>query len=76
MTAANAAALGAGRQLQVAVVIRVTPTKTTRLVIVSCPLCSREHTHGWPFGQVTIGSRVAHCVGSGLVGSYRIEAPR
>ncbi len=44
--AANAAM---GDNLQVAFVIRVTPTKATRLVVVMCPFCSRLHVHGWPY---------------------------
>lgn len=63
------------RRLQVAPVVRVTPTKTTRLIVVTCPFCGRPHTHGWPYGGGDPGHRVAHCVGAGLAGSYLIEAP-
>ncbi len=47
----------------VARVLRVTPTGTTRLVVVQCPYCGREHTHGWPYGQAEVGARVGHCRG-------------
>jgi len=32
----------------VAHLLTVTPTHTTRLVVVRCLVCHRTHTHGWP----------------------------
>ena len=65
--------------LPVAAVLRVTPTSTTRLVTIRCPICHRKHQHGWPYSLDTIGSRVAHCVGRhvppGAPGSYFIPTP-
>jgi hypothetical protein len=65
--------------LPVALVLRVQPTTTTRLVTVRCPICGRQHVHGWPYGLDTIGSRVPHCVGrnvpTGAPGSYFIPTP-
>jgi len=65
--------------LPVALVLRVQPTTTTRLVTVRCPICYRKHQHGWPYGLDTIGSRVPHCVGrnvpTGAPGSYFIPTP-
>ncbi len=65
--------------LPVALVLKVKPTTTTRLVTIRCPICHRKHTHGWPFGCESIGSRVAHCVGrnvpEGAPGSYFIPTP-
>jgi len=58
----------------VAVVLSITPTKTTRLVQVRCPHCHKTHVHGWPYGADTIGHRVAHCVRGGA-GGYCIETP-
>lgn len=63
----------------VAQVLTVTPTRTTRLVVVRCPICHRKHTHGWPYTTDTIGARVAHCVTRnvppGAPGSYFIPTP-
>lgn len=42
-------------------VIAVHLGRTTREVVIRCPFCSGRHTHGWPYGAVGIGSRVAHC---------------
>jgi len=65
--------------LPVAVVLKVKPTSTTRLVTIRCPICHRKHTHGWPFALDTIGTRVAHCVGRhvppGSPGSYYVLTP-
>ncbi len=65
--------------LPVALVLNVTPTKTTRLVVIRCPICGRTHQHGWPYTLDTIGTRVAHCVGRnvppGSPGSYSIPTP-
>jgi len=65
--------------LPVAEVVSVTPTKTTRLVVICCPICGRTHQHGWPFRSATIGSRVAHChrphVPTGAPGGYFIPTP-
>ncbi len=65
--------------LPVAVVLKVKPTSTTRLVTIRCPICHRKHTHGWPFALDTIGTRVAHCVGRhvppGSPGSYYVPTP-
>lgn len=44
----------------------------TFIVEVRCPFCGRTHSHGWPPGEPTIGTRRAHC---GL-GHYRITEPR
>jgi len=66
-------------RLPVAGVLTITPTKTTRLVTIRCPICRRKHTHGWPYSTDTIGSRVAHCVGRnvppGSPGSYYVPTP-
>ncbi len=66
-------------RLPVAPVLRVTPTRTTRLVVVACPVCHRTHTHGWPYTTDTIGTRVAHCVGRhvppGAPTSYHVPTP-
>lgn len=43
-----------------------------RLVVVRCPFCSRQHTHGWPPESEDVGTRLAHCGGVARV--YRIEA--
>lgn len=63
----------------VAQVLTVTLTRTTRLVVVRCPICHRKHTHGWPYTTDTIGARVAHCVTRnvplGAPGSYFIPTP-
>lgn len=63
----------------VAAVLTVTPAKTTRLVVIRCPICGRRHCHGWPYSLDTIGSRVAHCVGRnvppGSPGSYYVPTP-
>ncbi len=65
--------------LPVAVVLTVTPTPTTRLVLIRCPVCGRKHTHGWPLGVDVIGTRVAHCVGRhvppGAPTSYHVPTP-
>jgi len=65
--------------LPVALVLKVKPTTTTRLVTIRCPVCHRTHQHGWPYSLDTIGSRVAHCVGRhvppGAPGSYFIPTP-
>ncbi len=65
--------------LPVAEVLTVTPTRTTRLVVIRCPICARKHQHGWPYSLDTIGSRVAHCVGRnvppGSPGSYYVPTP-
>ena len=65
--------------LPVAEVLTVTPTRTTRLVTIRCPICGRQHVHGWPHGLDSIGSRVAHCVGRyvapGSPGSYYVPTP-
>lgn len=65
--------------LPVALVLKVKPTTTTRLVTIRCPICYRKHQHGWPYSLDTIGSRVAHCVGrhvpTGAPGSYFIPTP-
>ena len=65
--------------LPVALVLKVKPTTTTRLVTIRCPICHRKHQHGWPYSLDTIGSRVAHCVGRhvppGAPGSYFIPTP-
>ena len=74
MNAANVAL--DDNNLQVAFIIRVTPTKATRLVVVMCPFCERLHVHGWPYRSGPPGTRVAHCAGSGLIRSYEIKAPR
>jgi len=66
-------------RLPIAPVLTVTPTRTTRLVVVRCPICHRKHTHGWPYTTDTIGARVAHCVTRnvppGAPGSYFIPTP-
>jgi len=66
-------------RLPVAEVLTVTSTRTTRLVVIRCPLCGRQHCHGWPYSLDTIGSRVAHCVGRnvppGSPGSYYVPTP-
>lgn len=58
-----------------ATAIKVTPTKTTREVIVQCPYCGRKHTHGWPCASYPDdpGPRVAHCRDN--KGSYTIDIP-
>jgi hypothetical protein len=65
--------------LPLAEVLTVTSTKTTRLVLIRCPICARKHQHGWPYSLDVIGSRVAHCVGRnvppGSPGSYSIPTP-
>lgn len=65
--------------LPVALVLTVKPTTTTRLVTIRCPICHHTHTHGWPHGLDSIGSRVAHCVGRnvplGAPGSYYVPTP-
>ncbi len=65
--------------LPVALVLKVKPTTTTRLVTIRCPICHRKHQHGWPYSLDTIGTRVAHCVGRhvppGAPGSYSIPTP-
>lgn len=48
-------------ELPIAELLRVEPVKTTRLVTVRCPFCPKNHTHGWPYGEATPGTRVAHC---------------
>ncbi len=58
----------------IALVLDITPTKTTRLVRVRCPHCHKAHTHGWPYSLDTIGHRVSHCR-SGGDGGYFIETP-
>jgi hypothetical protein len=66
-------------RLPVAGVLTITPTKTTRLVTIRCPVCRRKHTHGWPYTTDTIGARVAHCVTRniphGAPGNYFIPTP-
>ncbi len=65
--------------LPVAEVLTVTPTRTTRLVLIRCPICARKHQHGWPYSLDSIGSRVAHCVRRnvppGSPGSYYVPTP-
>ncbi len=65
--------------LPTALVLTVTPTKTTRLVTIRCPICRRKHQHGWPYSLDSIGTRVAHCVGRnvppGAPTNYSIETP-
>jgi hypothetical protein len=56
-----------------AVLLDVTATTTTRLVRVHCPHCHKVHTHGWPFGEQTIGHRSSHCAGGR--GGYVIPTP-
>ncbi len=58
----------------VAVVLSITPTKSTRLVWVRCPHCRKTHGHGWPYGADNIGHRVSHCR-SGGDGGYYIPTP-
>src|SRR5688572_13826859 len=54
-------------------IIKVVPTRHTRLIAIRCPHCGKTHTHGWPFevGDRAPGDRLAHC----HRGSYFILAP-
>jgi hypothetical protein len=62
--------------LPVAVVMQIIPARTTRTVVVSCPFCHQSHRHGWPFSQLSIGPRVAHCTTGPMRGTtYMIETP-
>lgn len=65
--------------LPIALVLKVKPTTTTRLVTIRCPICGHKHQHGWPYSLDSIGSRVAHCVRRnvppGAPGSYFIPTP-
>lgn len=63
---------GSSEETPTAPVIKVTPTKTTRLVKVKCPHCHRRRIHGWPYSQPTIGYRGAHCGGP----DYLIPTPK
>lgn len=44
--------------------VRVTPNPSypgAYLVTIQCPYCDREHTHGLPVGDATVGHRHSHC---------------
>ncbi len=70
----NVAGDGVMSTTAIALVLTVTPTNTTRLITIRCPHCCKTHTHGWPFGDDSIGHRVAHCVRGGD-GGYYIATP-
>ncbi len=46
-----------------------------RTVTIVCPHCGKEHRHGWPPGQQTIGARLSHCVKTAVM-PYFIHPPR
>lgn len=49
-----------------------------RTVVIDCPICGREHTHGWPLGSDDDpGHRAAHCAEDvpGKSSGYNITAP-
>jgi hypothetical protein len=48
------------------------------IVEISCPLCGKTHTHGWPRDGHAPGHRVAHCgIHPWLTdGGYVIETPK
>lgn len=51
-------------RLPLAEVLRVKAGRTTRLVVVLCPLCGKKHTHGLPYGrdpETYVQTRVRHC---------------
>lgn len=69
------------RELPVAEVIEVEDRLATRIVKVRCPFAARHeyrgrghqfHTHGWPHGVETPGTRVPHC-DHDPGGLYRLE---
>lgn len=41
--------------------VRTSKKRTTRIVIITCPLCSRLHVHRWPWYAVEPGDRLSHC---------------
>lgn len=53
----------------------IVETKDTRLVKVRCPHCGKTHTHGWPYGQKTIGVRISHCEKL-ILADYLIHPPK
>ena len=56
----------------VAAVVSVIELAHTRLVVVACPHCGRQHCHGWPYTEPDVGARNAHC---GRIGNYyRVRA--